>query len=228
MNCVPDCINKSENENNNCKLFTVAVGIICAFTCQSHPSCLEKHGNKWWDEEKHDNWRHSGLWQSGRRPLHVFSNTGVGIGALCVWTLIWALSCPHSSTWLPGVLVEWHQLPVEASPNPCGRAGMSQHGDRPGCIFIAPSFPCPSYPLIFIQYISKFEAGKHFFFPACVSVLLINSASLVRGFINIYEVLRLYLKKGQKSCYVVFADLPPKSDVTDGIIGNREGLYINI
>lgn len=63
MNSVPDCINKSENENNNCKWFTVSVGIICAFTCQSHPPCLGKHGNKWWDEEKRDSWRYSGLWQ---------------------------------------------------------------------------------------------------------------------------------------------------------------------
>lgn len=55
-----------------------------------------------------------------------------------------------------------------------------------------------------------------------------NSASLARGFINICELLKLYFKKGQKSCYVVFADLPPKSVVTDDITGNRERLYINI
>lgn len=68
----------------------------------------------------------------------------------------------------------------------------------------------------------------YLFFHVCISVLSINNASLVRGFIYIYKLLSLFknMTKILLSCF--FADLPPKMDVTDDLIGNRERLCINI
>lgn len=61
-----------------------------------------------------------------------------------------------------------------------------------------------------------------FFFLLTFSSCRINSAPLVRGSMNIPKML-----KWQKP-NLVFADLPPKTDVTDDIIGNRERWCINI
>lgn len=164
--------------------------------------------------------------RSGRRPLHVLSNTDGGVGAL------WGVSEPLSGllpTALPGSQValwsatkfQWLlRVPLE---------GLGHHSMEIGQGVFSFHLPFPVLPILCYLYSRSANLRQeNSIFPACISVLLINSDSLVRGFLNICKLLGLYLKKGQKSCYVVFGDLPPGSDVTDDITGNRERLYINI
>lgn len=112
----------------------------------------------------------------------------------------------RETRWLkvPEFLADLGDLPHlghgQVSPRPLAEPGRQQHGQQgPRHTLISPSLPTPSYlgwnmtSEIFMQQINKFKAGKCsiYFFPAYISIFLINSAAFVRGLISIQNVLSL-------------------------------------